>query len=211
MALMALSDPRFMFVVPAMLPCVPLLVHRGAVQVSARSTYLLVFFPVTTVGGGYMYVNWLFMGSPFDFLTRTTSEFRGSFSAIEATPWLCHRGGSFLGSALIVIAMAVVSFPVLVLFIGACRARRDRMRSIGALAWYPSSALRWRPQWSSWRTRCSSWSYSWSRRSRVWCGHSRRGRRRQYWQPCFWWVWLAGGVASGGRRLAPRRFADHAD
>ena len=137
MALMALSDPRFMFVVVAMIPCLPVLVNREAVQVSARSAYLLVFFPVVTVVGGYMYVNWLFMGSPFAFLTQTTSEFRGSFTAIEGTPWLRHYAGSFLGSGLIVLGMALLSFPVLALLIRACRARGDRMRSLAALTLVP--------------------------------------------------------------------------
>ncbi len=115
LALLFLVDERAIYLAPGLFLLIAAALPRGVLARSPLAIYLLIFTPLALTILAWGYLNWLFLGDPWDFLRAGDSTFLGAWLDYPYTPWLIGNGGKFLQPALLALAMQLAAFPAVLI------------------------------------------------------------------------------------------------
>lgn len=115
LALLFLVDERALYLLPGLFLLISAALPRDALTRSPFAMYLLIFTPIALAVLAWAYLNWLFLGDPFDFLRAADSTFLGAWLDYPYTPWLVDHGGGFVLPVLVALAMQLAAFPALLI------------------------------------------------------------------------------------------------
>ena len=141
LAVYFLIDQRTLFLFLALLPLLPLLAPPAMLRESARSVYLMFALPLVIFVCSWAYVNWVFRGTPWLFITAPDSGFLGSRLLVDQTPWLQDMGGYLLEPTVISLLLSLLAFPVLLWIILHARRNVLLLRSTLVFFLHPLLAL----------------------------------------------------------------------
>lgn len=111
LALYFFVDEKTYFIYFALLPLIPLIIHRRMMDESPISVYLVLSTPLIVAGLSWMYLNMTFSIGALEFLESPYATFRGLWPRTPDVDWLRHFGGEFFTPLMYSLAFAVVSFP----------------------------------------------------------------------------------------------------
>lgn len=137
LALYFFVDERTIFLFLALLPMLVFLAPLRMLHTSLASAYLLISLPIVVSVLAWIYLNWLFHGDPWLFLTSAESAFVGVSREVEHVRWLRVYGGDFfrpLGAATV---LALITLPVLGWALWQLRTRRRVLLGISVLSLHP--------------------------------------------------------------------------
>lgn len=114
LALMLFSAVSGAYMVLALLPFLVLLTPQQLLARSPVGVLLVLLFPLLFALAGYLYINWVFGGSPLAFAQLANAGIRGAAVNLGAYPWLTGWGGGILTGAVAGAGMMILSCPLLV-------------------------------------------------------------------------------------------------
>ncbi|MBN4080123.1 hypothetical protein JYT31_00510 [Beggiatoa alba] len=107
-------DERTLFLFIALLPLIPLCAPQRMLRYSPISVYTIISLPLAAAILSWLYLNWIFHGDPWLFLTAPESSFLGAKLAAHESRWLMSVGGEWLMPILISLLWTLTSYPVLI-------------------------------------------------------------------------------------------------
>jgi hypothetical protein len=133
-AIYFLIDQRTLFLFIGLLPLLPLLTPSRMLRESSFSVYLIFSLPLAIFIFSWAYVNWVFRGDPWRFVTAPDSGFIGARLLVEQTPWLQQAGGYILEPSLIALLLGLMASPALLWI--TYRAYRSRLLFRSAVVFF---------------------------------------------------------------------------
>lgn len=130
-------DERAVFLFLALLPLLPFLAPVRMLRSSMISAHVLISLPIGVAIVAWIYLNWLFHGDPWLFLTSSESAFVGVSRTVQDVSWLRGFGGDFFRPLAWAMMLAALSVPALAWTLWHLRARRRVLLGMGILAIHP--------------------------------------------------------------------------
>lgn len=137
LALYFFIDERTVFLFLALLPLLPFLTPMRMLQTSMASAYVLISLPIVIAVLAWIYLNWLFHGNPWLFLTSFESSFAGASRTVQDIAWLRQFGGEFFFAFGWITILAAIALPVLAWTLWHLRSRPRLLLGMGILASHP--------------------------------------------------------------------------
>lgn len=137
LALYFFVDERTIFLFLALLPLLPFLAPLRMLRRSAASSYVLISLPVVVSVLAWIYLNWLFHGDPWLFLTSAESAFVGATRVAADEVWLREFGGLFFAPLGYAALIGTLALPVAGWLLWHLRGRLRLLLGMGILILHP--------------------------------------------------------------------------
>lgn len=137
LALYFFVDERTVFLFLALLPLLPFLAPMRMLRASMSSAYVLIALPIVVAVLAWVYLNWLFHGDPWLFLTSSESAFVGASREVQDVAWLREFGGEFFTALGWTAMLAAIAVPALGWTLWHLRARPRLLIGMSILGLHP--------------------------------------------------------------------------
>ncbi|MDX8394518.1 MAG: hypothetical protein R8K21_08050 [Mariprofundales bacterium] len=134
-------DAMALFLFIALLPMLALVTPKKLLFESPVSVYIITSLPFVFVLLSWAYMNWIFHGDAWFFLSEPRSAFLGDFQNIQNLSWLTKYGGEFINPLFIFLSYMLLCYPIILYVLYKTRKDSDRFRASVVMFLHPSLAL----------------------------------------------------------------------
>lgn len=142
LALFFFVDSAAFFLFLALVPLLAIIAPRRLLLEAPWSVYVIIATPLAVMVVAWIFLNWMFHGSPWQFLTEPRSGFLGGRQLIEEIAWLRTYGGSWMMPSAVALIYTLVAYPAIALLLAqTAHGNPRRQRALIILLFHPVIAV----------------------------------------------------------------------
>ncbi|MDX8376523.1 MAG: hypothetical protein R8L53_00700 [Mariprofundales bacterium] len=134
-------DAMALFLFIALLPMLAIVTPKKLLFESPVSVYIITSIPFIFVVLSWSYMNWIFHGDAWFFLSEPRSAFLGDFQDIQHLSWLAEYGGEFFAPMFVFLGYMLLCYPIILYVLYKTRNNPARLRASFVMFLHPSLAL----------------------------------------------------------------------